>query len=654
MVSVLGCTLAFALACPAEAEELSSAVHAQIAALQAEKLARTSAQRKLDAQLHYLAREAVGAKAVAGMPDLKSRAEREQDGRVIVDIAAVPGTELNRAISAVGGTILYESPRWHAVRAIVPPRALDVLSARTDVASIRCGEKHQTHTGPITSAGDTAHRAGLFRTNSGANGAGIKLGIISDSVDYLGNSIGNGELPPAFAVVPGRSGFGSGEGTAMAEVIHDLAPGAELWFATGTAGIASFADSILQLRSRGCQIILDDVTYSAESPFQDDVIAQAVNQVVTNGALYLSAAGNGGSLKKGSSSNWEGDFADGGAAGAPLPSGRVHGFGARNYNSIASNSNPGLVSLHWSDEWETSGNDYDLYILNNNGTAIVAASTNPQDGNDRPYEAVFAQIGERVVVWKASSAAPRYLRLSCVGGRFENATAGNIPGHAGTAYCLTVAASDASLAYPNPFTGAASVSERSADGPRKRFYNADSTPISPGNFLASGGTNVPKPDLTAAEGVATSVPGFAPFYGTSAAASHAAAIAALVWSRRTDWTATQVRTMLQGSCIDIEAAGFDINAGHGILMADLALANMPAPNPIATNIGTRVNGPNLELSWPQDRIGWRLLAQTNRLASGISTNLNDWTAIPGASATNTISVLINNDKPVRFYRLIYP
>ena len=532
MVSVLGCTLAFALACPAEAEELSSAVHAQIAALQAEKLARTSAQRKLDAQLHYLAREAVGANAVAGMPDLKSRAEREQDGRVIVDIAAVPGTELNRAISAVGGTILYESPRWHAVRAIVPPRALDVLSARTDVASIRCGEKHQTHTGPITSAGDTAHRAGLFRTNSGANGAGIKLGIISDSVDYLGNSIGNGELPPAFAVVPGRSGFGSGEGTAMAEVIHDLAPGAELWFATGTAGIASFADSILQLRSRGCQIILDDVTYSAESPFQDDVIAQAVNQVVTNGALYLSAAGNGGSLK--------------------------------------------------------------------------------------------------------------------------NATAGNIPGHAGTAYCLTVAASDASLAYPNPFTGAASVSERSADGPRKRFYNADSTPISPGNFLASGGTNVPKPDLTAAEGVATSVPGFAPFYGTSAAASHAAAIAALVWSRRTDWTATQVRTMLQGSCIDIEAAGFDINAGHGILMADLALANMPAPNPIATNIGTRVIGPNLELSWPQDRIGWRLLAQTNRLASGISTNLNDWTAIPGASATNTISVLINNDKPVRFYRLIYP
>ena len=61
-------------------------------------------------------------------------------------------------------------------------------------------------------------------------------------------------------VLPGQAGSGD-EGTAMLEIIHDLAPGAQLYFATGTTSLAMFAQNILDLRAAGCDIIVDDVQY---------------------------------------------------------------------------------------------------------------------------------------------------------------------------------------------------------------------------------------------------------------------------------------------------------------------------------------------------------------------------------------------------------
>jgi hypothetical protein len=67
-----------------------------------------------------------------------------------------------------------------------------------------------------------------------------------------------------------------------------------------------------------------------------------------------------------------------------------------------------------------------------------------------------------------------------------------------------------------------------------------------------------------------------------------------------------------------------------------------------------VNGTNLNLSWPTDHIGWRLLTQTNHLATGVSASTNDWAAVPGSSASNYISVPIDPKKPAGYYRLAYP
>src|SRR6185295_10558971 len=124
----------------------------------------------------------------------------------------------------------------------------------------------------------------------GVNGTGIKIGVLSNGVASLATEQAEGELP-AVTVLPGQAGTGD-EGTAMLEIIYDLAPGAQLFFATANNGQASFAQNILDLRTAGCDIIVDDVAYFREAVFQDDNVARSVNTVTASGALYFSSAGN--------------------------------------------------------------------------------------------------------------------------------------------------------------------------------------------------------------------------------------------------------------------------------------------------------------------------------------------------------------------------
>ena len=97
---------------------------------------------------------------------------------------------------------------------------------------------------------------------------GVKIGVLADGVDHLATSQAAGELGPV-TVLPGQAGTGD-EGTALLEILHDLVPGAELYFATGFSGAQSFAQNIRDLRTTaGCDIILDSVAYLSESPFHD-------------------------------------------------------------------------------------------------------------------------------------------------------------------------------------------------------------------------------------------------------------------------------------------------------------------------------------------------------------------------------------------------
>src|SRR5215813_11639179 len=113
----------------------------------------------------------------------------------------------------------------------------------------------------------------------------------------------------------------------MLQIVHDIAPRAQLFFATANNSEASFAENILALRNApyNCDIIIDDVGYFDEPPFQDGIVAQAVNAVTADGALYFSSAGNEGSVAKNTAGVWEGDFNDAGSPAFTFPGGAKAG-----------------------------------------------------------------------------------------------------------------------------------------------------------------------------------------------------------------------------------------------------------------------------------------------------------------------------------------
>ncbi len=71
----------------------------------------------------------------------------------------------------------------------------------------------------------------------------------------------------------------------------------------------------------------------------------------------------------------------------------------------------------------------------------------------------------------------------------------------------------------------------------------------------------------------------------------------------------------------------------------------------STNILFNVSGGNLNLSWPADHTGWRLLVQTNPLTTGLNTNWSTW---PGSASTNAVSIPVSVGNPSVFFRLVYP
>jgi hypothetical protein len=278
--------------------------------------------------------------------------------------------------------------------------------------------------GPITNAinvseGDQTHRANLARTTFGVSGAGVKVGVLSSGVISLATLQGSGDLP-AVTVLPGQAGTGD-EGSAMLEIVHDLAPNAQLYFATANGGVATFANNIKALRNAGCDVIIDDVSYFTETPFHEGqlpnvvsprngaLIQQAVNDVTADGALYFSSAANSGNQDDGQSGTWEGDFADGGAVtgvvGSAEGQGIMHDFdpsaAVSSFDSIRGSGGTN-ASLFWSDPLGAATNDYDIFVLNSSGTGIIASSSNVQDGTQDPIEIAPGSIplGARIVVVK--------------------------------------------------------------------------------------------------------------------------------------------------------------------------------------------------------------------------------------------------------------
>ena len=570
---------------------------AQIGAILAAKAQRTPTQRKVSSRLL----DAMGSPQLPEgqegggeepQPPAGSgpRQPAATDGvaefeLVAVDIRADVTPEVLGRIRALGGTVINSVPKYRAIRAQLPLVAVQPLAALSAVQSIRPADEAVTH--KDASEGVAAHAVNTARTTHGVTGSGIGIGVISDGVATLAARQASGDLPAQVAVLPGQEGSDDDdEGTAMLEIVHDLAPGAELYFATGFTGQAQFAANIEALCEAGADVIVDDLSYHLELSFQDSIIAQGVNAATANGCYYFSAAGNSGNLNNETSGVWEGDY----VAGTPMivrgsTVGVRHDFGGGKEENAVRGAFLGRAVLQWADPLGASANDYDLFLVYGDGT--VLSSTDTQDGTQDPIETVslkfFPYEDVRLVIVKVSGEA-RYLRLQLFPvfpAKLEIATAGATYGHSASENTVGVGQVDVRTAggAGGIFDGTESVMAGSSDGPRRLFYEPDGTPITPDDFSSTGGKVLKKPDLSAASCVSTATPGFSTFCGTSAAAPHAAAIAALMLAAAggpAHVTPADLRTAMTATTavLDIEQPGFDNNSGAGIVMAPGAIAGV--------------------------------------------------------------------------------
>jgi hypothetical protein len=216
----------------------------------------------------------------------------------------------------------------------LPVSRLDAAIALGEVHSIRAAMP-RTRAGAVTSQGDFVQHSDAVRSANALTGAGVTVGILSDSYDcyavYAANKVpagGNagyanngftataatdistGDLPSNVNVLaeanpqnmgcmnygaPIQLPFGD-EGRAMMQIVHDVAPGASLAFYTAVNGEADFASGIGKLAAAGAKVIADDVGYFDEPFFQDGIVAQAIDAVQAKGVAYFSAAGNNGTF----------------------------------------------------------------------------------------------------------------------------------------------------------------------------------------------------------------------------------------------------------------------------------------------------------------------------------------------------------------------
>jgi len=540
-----------------------------------EKRSWTPIQRKIKPRL------LLEYKRRSGMPSLVTRmpgakVDIDTGGMTLVDIKGRVTPDVLQHIESLGGVIINSHPRFKAIRARIPIEQIEEIAASPDIENIRPASRMITRK-INTSQGDVAHRAATARTQFGVDGSGKKVCAISDSVDALASLQASGDLP-AVDVLAGQSGNpATSEGTALLEIVYDLAPGAALGYATAVGGQAQFAANILALAAAGCHVIVDDVFYPDEPVFQDGPIAAAIDQVTAQGVLYFSSAGNEGNLNDGTSGVWEGNFVPVDISTPPDPPLIVHDFGGGIIADTITGQPPFAISLQWSDPQGGSSNDYDLYMLDSTGSTIIASSTSFQTGTQDPFEIIGVtgtDVGNILIIVRFSG-SNRMVHLNTIRGRLAINTVGQISGHPGARGAIAVAAVNVATAGGGAFTGGASnpVETFSSDGPRRVFFEANGTAITPGNFSSTGGELRQKPEIAAADGVATATPGpfFNPFFGTSAAGPHAAAIAALMLSAPSKPSPDAVRQTMFATALDIEASGVDRDSGHGIVDAFAAL-----------------------------------------------------------------------------------
>ena len=473
--------------------------------------------------------------------------------QVYIHLESTDEASLRQVRNAVE-RVEIEGSEYGLVQAWVDPDDLGAVASLKAVKRITPPDYGYTKKGSRLTEGDAVHRANLVRAFSGLTGEGVKVGVISDGADAWTSARSRGDLPSRIEINPNQDSEGH-EGTALMEIVHDLAPDAELAF-SGTETSLGMAQAILWLANdafegEGADVIVDDVYYYYQPYFEDGIIAQAAADTVAGGAVYVSAAGNA------AQEHYEGDFVDGGNG--------FHAFDGSSDTSMRLQSGfRTFVILQWNDQFGASSNDYDLYICRaglspnffNIQNGLCDASADIQNGNDDPLEVASLFGEDEVDVFvKKDSGGNRRLEMFFYDSfaREYGVEEGSIVQHPAAEGVLAVGAVDE--AEP----GNDDIEPFSDRGPSRIYFPTVETRL--------------KPDVVASDGVSVTGSGglSSHFFGTSAAAPHVAGIAALLVEaqRLADPTMTKkevadaVTQKIRDTAIDLGPAGHDNQTGYG-------------------------------------------------------------------------------------------
>ena len=474
--------------------------------------------------------------------------------RVVVEPS---GAEAAAEIVARGGSV--EASAGNMIEALVPPAALSALAAAPAVEYVR---PPRTFTLLGTESEGVAASDANDWHDAGATGAGAKVAIVDGGFGNLAARQAAGELPAATTVdYCGGMGAPESHGTAVAEIVHEMAPAAALTLICVDTEV-DLVNAVAYAAANGISVVNHSVGWYNTARGDGNGAAGTPDAVVAyaraNGILWVNAAGNS------AQEHWNGTFADGNGDG-------LHEFaGADNGNSIVLFNNEEVCGfLKW-DAWPTTNQDFDLYLGRDSTLTFVAGSANVQDGSQRPTEEFCytnttgtTESFSFVIDRYSGASAPRLDLFVTISDALEYRTpAGSLLEPATSPYALAVGAVCWSNSALEPY---------SALGP-----------------TIDGRI---KPDLTGPSAVTSAIYGsytacgnLSGFPGTSSSAPHVAGAAALLQGMFPLATTAELQAWLEDDALDLGAAGKDSSTGSGKLL-------LPTSTPTV-----ETNAPGVELT----------------------------------------------------------
>ncbi|MBM3926766.1 MAG: hypothetical protein FJ320_12485 [SAR202 cluster bacterium] len=486
------------------------------------------------------------------------------------------------------------------------PTRLNDLAQLPYVRSITTPDYGAVNAGSRHTEGDALLDFSALREAVGVDGTGITIGVITDGIAGIEAAIASGNLPPTRVLrqdgkLIGASGGVmaqsfradgnleagietgiSAEGTAMLEVIHDIAPGAQLRFVNFSTSL-EFMDAVDFLAGL-CDVIVDDIAFFGHPYDQSSVMsrntAAALNNPQNRLRAYFTAVGNN------AVRHYRGGYDDSGIDGLRFTNepGRLHlfgptsdttdvmGFGSYIANPIFLKSGSSVsVILNWNDYGDTD-TDYDMYLFRNTTGALVTASKGDNIGLRLPVEGFnYTNTGPDgffdIVIQNYDNASrPRTFDLFVVGGdplpgsdiyiNF-NTPSGSVPANSdaggGVISVGAVDASDPGLDRIQPYSGRGPLNNGAI---KPDVVAVDGVSISGAGGFGRGGSRGPI------------------FIGTSATSPHLGAVAALLLELQPGLRAGEpgdnpsadrsaLRSAILAGAVDLGSPGPDNTFGHG-------------------------------------------------------------------------------------------